>query len=284
MIVDTSKIIVFALVAITAFGFQMYKDKMTTINLRLNIENGLLIAMLMLIILILSESISNVVENVDNVNAETIGSTVHSLLRSPETNKLINDSTLVQQTLGSPVYTDLSTDIIEPLLNPTKNTIQQPTNTIQQPTNTINTIQQPTIDSNSQPINSSVSTDNSSNIINAPMTTGPTGIPTSIPNTFINKNTKSDNSNLFPSNSNVKVILENNDQPIEVDVSVNNKMQEGVIEQLGKLVSDQDKTYSHKYVLSDPTKWVHKNNYKMNVLSKCETCPVTMCDQNFMSI
>lgn len=283
MIVDTSKVIVFVIVAAAAIGGQMYRDNMSTAYLRLNIENGLLIAILAIIFLMLHESINTIVEGIDNIDpASSIQNsnttiTPHtptdnttSLATSPTTATLVNGATMTTQTMGSPV-------VIPP--------------------------------SSSPAMEPSVSQATPTDILNAPMEQRPTGQPSTIQDTVVNRAASVTSGvvseeelqpmveNSAPisvknaTGSNVKIVMESDDpdqDAIEVDVSVSGsniqKLQKNVKSQLNKLVNEGDKDEGHKYVLSDPALWVNENIYKVNVLSKCEICPVVTCDQNFMSV
>lgn len=301
MIVDTSKIIVFALVAAAAFGVQMYRDNMSQTNLRLNVENGLLVGLLAVMFLMVYDNISTIVEGIENTDtAESSESGANmptgdsgatmptsgteatmpsadagtsatssmsaSMATSSTTQQILNNSTLTTQTLDSPVVVN---EMEKEKSNSDITSAPQPTPT---------------------------------DILNAPMATSPTGQPTSIPNSDVDRS-KNDSSgvvsaldtqpmvaNSSPVEPKVKVKVESGDpeeDDIEVDISVNGDMkalQKNVKGQLNKLVDEKNKDEGHKYVLSDPAHWVSENQYKVNILPKCQVCPVVMCDQNFMSV
>ncbi len=272
MIVDTSKIIVFALVAAAALGVQMYRDNMTRVNLRLNVENALMIGILAIILLMLHENISSVVERMESMDtaptstdATTTNTEDTSLATSPATQQIISDSTMTTQTIDPPVVS-AATDT--PAIDTT--TAPQPTPT---------------------------------DVLNAPILTGPTGQPASIPNTGDYRSTI-DSSNVVSAldaqpavqNSspiagpNVRIKIESDDldeDDIEVDITVNSDMQglqNKVRGHLGKLVKEDQKNEGLKYVISDPSNWVSENQYKVNILPQCQVCPVVMCEQNFMLV
>jgi hypothetical protein len=299
MIVDTSKLIVFALVAAAAFGVQMYRDNMSQANLRLNAENGLLVGMLAILFLMVYDNISTIVEGIENTDTTSAmplsDDTTSAMPLSDDTTSAMPPST--DTTSAMPSYDDTTSTSLA-----TSPTTQQVVNDSTMTTQTMNSpVVSTTMESSMTSSTAPQATP--TDILKAPMTISPTGQPSTIQDTEINRS-MNDSSNVMSAveakpmvaNSSsvnepsIKVKVESEDsdeEDIEVDVSVKSDMrdlQKNVKGQLNKLVDDKNKDEGHKYVLSDPAHWVNENQYKVNILSKCQVCPVVMCDQNFMSV
>lgn len=291
MIVDTSKVIIFGAVALVTFAAQYRMDGMSTSNMRLNIENALLVSTLAIILLMLYDNISVVVENIDNMGPE--------LGMVPNGGTPIIPVPMEQTVPAIPGMTSPSADGGPKPPMPSAGSGSPATSAAlgSSPSQMMTPPVEPTTtDPMSPPSEAPQAIP--SDILSAQQGMLPTGQPSTIPDVAVDRS-MNDNSGVMPAEetmpmvpnsapTNVKVMMEGDgpdDAAIEVDVDVSagndmETLQDNVQDELARVESDP----KMKYVLSDPKKWVSENMFKMHVLPKCQVCPVVMCDQNFMSV